>query len=61
MDLAKTIQELRDELQGIDETIAALTRLGVGQKRRGRPPKWLTVSTAAPEKPRGRKAKAVEK
>jgi hypothetical protein len=44
MDIAKMLIELRQELEGIDEAIAALQRLAVGQgKRLGRPPAWMTV------------------
>lgn len=37
------IAELQDELHRLDEAIEALERLssGSGQKRRGRPPKWM--------------------
>lgn len=42
MDISKMIAELRDELQGLDEAIAVLSRLSLGQgKRRGRPPLWM--------------------
>ena len=44
MDLNKTLQELKDERGRIEEAILSLERLiaSRGQRRRGRPPKWLT-------------------
>ena len=44
MNATKMLQELRDERDRIDEAIAAIQRLALanGQKRRGRPPKWIT-------------------
>jgi len=36
------IAELRSELTSVDEAIAVLSRLSLGQgKRRGRPPLWM--------------------
>ena len=47
------IAELRSELDGIDEAIAVLARLSLGQgKRRGRPPLWM--KGASEGKRRGR-------
>jgi len=44
MDIAKMLDELRQEREGIDEAIAALARLSAGQgKRRGRPPAWMKM------------------
>lgn len=42
MDIWGMIEELRKELDMIDQTILALQRFSKGQKRkRGRPPKWM--------------------
>jgi len=42
MNLAKTLAELHEERDRIDEAILVFSRLGAGApKRRGRPPKWL--------------------
>lgn len=47
------ITELRQEREQIDHVIASLERLALGgQKRRGRPPKWMTEATGV--KRRGR-------
>lgn len=42
------IAELQDEKHRLDEAIEALERLstGGGQKRRGRPPKWMKQDTS---------------
>ena len=53
MDVQKTLTELRAELERLNESIAALEQVAaIGQKRRGRPPKWLSEA---------RKAKAKQK
>jgi hypothetical protein len=53
MEITKMIAELRSELQGVDEAIAVLSRLALGQgKRRGRPPLWMTGASEG--KRRGR-------
>jgi CRISPR/Cas system-associated protein Cas7 (RAMP superfamily) len=47
MDLHKMIAELQEEKHRLDEAIEALERLSTGgQKRRGRPPKWLNSDAA---------------
>jgi hypothetical protein len=45
MDVLKMLAELREELARIEGAMIALERLmrGQGNKRRGRPPAWLTV------------------
>lgn len=59
MGVHKILAEFYNERQQLDEAIAAIERLAVrGQRRRGRPPKWLTEARKKPEaaKPkRGRK------
>ncbi len=43
MDVHKIVAELYEERRLIDEAIAAIEGLvAAGQRRRGRPPKWLT-------------------
>lgn len=49
MDLAKVLAQLRNELANLDAAIESLERLRQTEKRRGRPPGWLT-----PVKKRGR-------
>ena len=49
MDLAKVLAQLRSELANLDAAIESLERLRQTEKRRGRPPVWLT-----PVKKRGR-------
>jgi hypothetical protein len=45
MDITKMLLELRSERAQLEEAILALKRLATGQgKRRGRPPKWMTLS-----------------
>ena len=47
LNLHKVIADLREELERIDQAIAALERLASGQGvRRGRPPTWLLKSKA---------------
>ena len=42
MDVHKILAELYAERQGLDDAIAAMEGLAsTGQRRRGRPPKWL--------------------
>jgi hypothetical protein len=45
MDIQKMIAELRAEHQQINEAILVIERLAVGGagKRRGRPPKWMSM------------------
>jgi hypothetical protein len=44
MDIAKMLAEMHHEREQLDEAIAVLARLAMGQgKRRGRPPAWMTA------------------
>jgi len=53
MEVAKMLEELRQERDQIENVIASLERLALGgRKRRGRPPAWL--KEAATVKRRGR-------
>jgi hypothetical protein len=66
MDILSILDQLRNELEAVNESILALERIQAGhQRRRGRPPAWLIAAKQAhvPEAPvrRGRrKAKAAE-
>ena len=52
MDVSKILAELREERAQIEEAILSLERLASGRgKRRGRPPAWMSETTA---KRRGR-------
>jgi hypothetical protein len=43
MNITQMIVELRSERENIDQAIAVLERIALGQgKRRGRPPAWMT-------------------
>ncbi len=65
MDLNSILQQLRQQRDNVDESIAALERIATGMgRRRGRPPKWMAeaakanAAPAAPvKKKRGRPAK----
>jgi hypothetical protein len=58
MEITKMLAELRTERDQLDEAIAVLGRLALGQgKRRGRPPKWITVVKRR-GRPPGSKTKA---
>jgi hypothetical protein len=47
MDVLKMLAELKQERAQVEEAIAALKRLALGQgKRRGRPPAWMTAASA---------------
>ncbi len=56
MDVAKILEELRQERERIETAILSLERLARGQgKRRGRPPAWLSeTSTLTTVRRRGR-------
>ena len=67
MDLAKVLQQLRQDLANIDTAIASLERLEQPGRKRGRPPGSLSAGVEADEnapppdaapKRRGRKPKA---
>jgi hypothetical protein len=47
MDVVKMLAELQNERAQIEEAIVAIERLALGhRKRRGRPPRWMTVGSA---------------
>jgi hypothetical protein len=55
MDIGKVLQELRTELQQVEEAILSLERMAAGSgRRRGRPPSWIVAAKEAPVKKRGR-------
>jgi len=60
MDLYSILDQLRQQRDHVDQSIAALERIAAGQgRRRGRPPKWMAEAAAAtavavPAKRRGR-------
>jgi hypothetical protein len=53
MDLSKVLAQLRAELENLDAAIASLERIEQGNRRRGRPPIWL--SKGRPKPPNGSK------
>ena len=54
MDIHKMLAELRAERVLVEEAIIALSRLDAGEKRRGRPPSWMSdgITLADPKKSR---------
>jgi hypothetical protein len=45
MDITKMLADLRTERENIEQAIIVLERIGRGQgERRGRPPKWITIT-----------------
>jgi hypothetical protein len=53
LDVAKILEELKQEKEQLEQAILTLERLAVGRgPRRGRPPSWM-ADTGAPKK-RGR-------
>jgi len=59
MNVLQMLEELRSERQRLEEAILAIERLGAtGPKRRGRPPKWMSVmkSTDGGTEPKKRRA-----
>jgi len=53
VDVAKILEELKQEKEQLEQAISTLERLAVGRgPRRGRPPAWM--SEGAPPKRRGR-------
>jgi hypothetical protein len=62
-DLDKAIAELREELERMQDALAALERLAAGgAPRRGRPPKWVSrVRTLAGKAPKATAKKRAAK
>jgi len=54
MDLEKVLAQLRGELANLDAAIGSLERLQQTERRRGRPPSWLT-EVKKRGRPRGKK------
>jgi hypothetical protein len=57
LDVAKILEELRQEKEHLEQAINTLERLAQGRTnpRRGRPPAWMSEVTSAPApKKRGR-------
>lgn len=49
MDVNELLEQLRQEHTYVTEAILSIERLAAnGQKRRGRPPKWLIAAKASP-------------
>jgi hypothetical protein len=60
MEIARILEELKNRRTQIDTAIRSLELMAVGQKRRGRPPKWIAETnavTGAQPKRRGRPRK----
>ena len=54
MDIMSMLAEIRAERERLTEAILVLERIAAGgRKRRGRPPKWMTVSASGDERPAG--------
>jgi hypothetical protein len=49
MDIRKMLAELRAERELVEDAIIALSRLDGGEKRRGRPPLWMSVEESVTE------------
>jgi hypothetical protein len=60
MDLNKTLAELHEERDRIDEAILMFSRLAAGAPKRGRPPK-STVASAVPQTEPRRQRKGMSK
>ncbi|MBZ5617213.1 MAG: hypothetical protein LAQ69_00575 [Acidobacteriia bacterium] len=56
MDLAKILQELREELENLNAAISSLERLEEAGKRRGSEPEWLEEI----QPPRGRRKRKAD-
>jgi hypothetical protein len=55
VDVAKILEELKQEKEQLEQAIITLERLASGRgPRRGRPPAWLAEGTPAGPKRRGR-------
>jgi len=59
MDIAKTVAELRQERERIEEAIVSLERLAMGRRKGpGRPPTWMTgIALKEPRRMAGNKSK----
>jgi hypothetical protein len=60
MDILTILDQLRNELEAVNESILALERIQAGhQRRRGRPPAWLIAAKQAhtPEAPPARRGR----
>jgi hypothetical protein len=45
MDIVKMLADLRQQYEQVEQAIVVLERLALGQnKRRGRPPAWMTAA-----------------
>lgn len=44
MDILKMLNDLRSERDRFTEAITVMERLAVGERRRGRPPKWMAAT-----------------
>lgn len=54
IDVARILEELKQEKEQLEQAIVTLERLAVGRgPRRGRPPAWMTEGAPAPKR-RGR-------
>ena len=52
MDVQNILRDRYEERERLDQAIAAMERLGAtGQRRRGRPPKWLVEARKGEKKP----------
>jgi hypothetical protein len=53
MDVLKMLAELRSERERVEEAILAVERLAIAGRgrRRGRPPKWMSVEKGASDGP----------
>jgi hypothetical protein len=55
LDVAKILEELKQEKEQLEQAILTLERLAQGRSpRRGRPPAWLTDGSTPAPKRRGR-------
>jgi len=49
MNIHKMLTELKAERELVEEAIIALSRLDPGEKRRGRPPSWMSEGDSESE------------
>jgi|HubBroStandDraft_6_1064221.scaffolds.fasta_scaffold4230580_1 hypothetical protein len=55
LDVAKILEDLKQEKEQLEQAIATLERLAQGRApRRGRPPSWMAAEGVAAPKKRGR-------